>query len=201
MSSALRNTAYLLVAALGAFELLVLGLVLNPDVPPDYRAYYIDATTTCLNQPVSGDYPGGVISFLPEGRALAKPLKVCGWEGPAGDGTHAVGTSSRLRFVVREALADPALMLDLIAVNKPGIPTQRVNILVNGQHLDDVIVGPQEPTTVTLPLPPELVAESGGRYDVTLEFPDATKMGQTDPRTRWRSIKLLAAGITDRPSA
>ena len=45
MSNVRRNGAYLLVVLLGAFELCVLWLVLHPDVPADYRAYYIAQTT------------------------------------------------------------------------------------------------------------------------------------------------------------
>ena len=99
MSRTLRLGAYLLVGLVALFELGVFWLMLHPDVPPDYRAYYIDKTTTCLNQPVSGAYTlGTVIPFTPEGRDAAEPVRVCGWEGPTGDGTHAVGTSSRVRF-------------------------------------------------------------------------------------------------------
>ena len=36
---------------------------------------------------------------------------------------------------------------------------------------------------------------------VTLDFPDAARYGPTEPQTRWRSVKLLAAGITARNDA
>jgi hypothetical protein len=199
LSNIPRIPAYLLVALIGAFQLSVLWLVLNPDVSPDYRGYYLAETTTCLNQPVSGLYAGGMVSFLPPGSADARPLKVCGWEGPAGDGTHAVGTSSRLRFVLGEPPADPTLRLDLIAVARAG--TQRVDVTVNGLYLDQITVGTEEPARFDIPIPPETAADSGGRYEVTLGFPEAMSMGPTDPDTRWRSVKLLAAGIVERGSS
>ena len=66
-----RPIAYGVVALAIAFELLVVWWMLHPQVPADYRAYYIDETTTCLNQPVSGDYVLGTkVSFLSDGRAL-----------------------------------------------------------------------------------------------------------------------------------
>src|SRR5690606_20431741 len=97
--------AYALTALLLAAYALVLWWALHPTVPDSYRAYYIDQTTTCMDQPVAGTYTlGTVVSFLPDGASAARPMKPCGWEGPAGDGTPAVGTSSRLRF----AYAEPA---------------------------------------------------------------------------------------------
>ena len=102
----LRTGTYVLAGLIALFEFAVFWLMLNPDVPPDYRAYYIEKTTTCLNQPVAGTYSlGTTIDFTPDGREAAKLLRVCGWEGPTGDGNHAVGTSARLRFVYAEPAA------------------------------------------------------------------------------------------------
>lgn len=199
MSSALRLGAYLLVAVLGAAELSVLWLAANPDVPPSYRAYYLDRTTTCLDIPVSGEYAGGVLSFYDDGREATRPTKVCGWEGPAGDGTHAVGTSSRLRFELEEAVPDPVLAFEMVAVAKGDVTTQRVDVLVNGEPIGEVTVASGEPQSFVLPLGPE--PAEPGTYEVTFEFPDALRMGATDPETRWRSIKLGAAGIVTRSEA
>jgi hypothetical protein len=196
LSSMLRLPAYALVAILALFQLYVLWLVAHPDVPPDYNAYYIARTTTCLNQPVTGRYGGGLVSFQPDGAALAKPVKVCGWEGPAGDGTHAVGTSSRLRFVADRPITDPNLHIELVAVKKGDRPTaQRVGVSLNDTELAELSVGAEQSQTFTIPIPARLVANADGRYELTLTFPDAVAMGPTDPDTRWRSIKLLAAGI------
>src|SRR5215217_2437428 len=115
--------------------------MVTPDVPEDYRAYYISKTTTCLNQPVSGQYAGGMVSFLPDGGDAAKPIKVCGWEGPAGDGTHAVGTSARLRFALPQAVRNPVLRVEMIAVEKDGRGvTQRVDVLVDGEPVGEIMV-------------------------------------------------------------
>lgn len=198
MSSPLRLGIYALVALFGVFELSVLWLIVHPDVPPNYRAYYIDRTTTCLDQPVSGAYAGGLVSFRPDGFDQAKPLRVCGWEGPVGDGTHAVGTSARLRFVTGTAFADPVLTLELVAVTRDGVPGQRVEVLLNDQVIDEITVTSSEAKTFTLTIPADIMAFAAGRYELTLRFPEAIRMGATDPQTRWRSIKLLAAGITER---
>ena len=196
MSRSLRIAAYALTAMLLAAYAVVMWWVIHPTVPASYRAYYIDQTTTCMNQPVPGTYTlGTIVSFLPEGGDAAKPLKPCGWEGPAGDGTHAVGTSARLRFNWTEAATGPlTLSLDLLAITRAGtVVPQTVDVVVNDEKVATLDVISDTGQQFDIPLPMELVGE--GRADVVLEFPDAVQMGPTDPPTRWRSIKLLSAGV------
>ena len=196
MSSPLRLAVYALTALLLAGYAVVTWWALHPDVPASYRAYYIDQTTTCMDQPVAGTYAlGSLVSYLPDGAEAAQPTKPCGWEGPAGDGTHAVGTSSRLRFSWTGPARGPlTLSLDLIAVRKGDMPMpQQVVVVVNDETLTTLQVGADAPERFAIPLPADLVEQ--GRADIVLEFPTAVQMGPTDPATRWRSIKLLAAGL------
>ena len=193
MSNPLRLGAYLLVGLVALFEFVVFWLMLHPDVPPDYRAYFIDKTTTCLNQPVSGTYSlGTVIPFTPEGREAAKLIRVCGWERPTGDGTHVVGTSARLRFAYSEPATALTLKLTMVPVQKDGQPTtQRVEIVANGTLVETVTLDTLTPQDVSLPLP----APANGKLELELRFPDAVQMGPTDPDNRLRSIKLLSAAL------
>lgn len=193
----MRALTYGLVALVALFELAVFWLMLNPDVPADYRAYYIDRTTTCLNQPVPGTYAlGSIIDFTSHGAAGAKPVRVCGWEGPVGDGTHAVGTSSRLRFVYDEPAAGLALTLRMVAVKRGGEPTlQRVEVAFNGTVIDTLTVTADAPQDFTVDVPSDLASAANGRVELELRFPDAVKIGVTDPDNRRRSIKLLSAGL------
>jgi hypothetical protein len=196
MSRSLRIAAYALTAMLLAAYSVVMWWVIHPTVPTSYRAYYIDQTTTCMNQPVPGTYTlGTMVSYLPDGNEAAKPTKPCGWEGPAGDGTHAVGTSARLRFNWTEPATGPlTLSLDLLAITRAGtVMPQTVNVVVNDEKVATLDVTSGTGQHFDIPLPTELVAE--GRADVVLEFPDAVQMGPTDPATRWRSMKLVAAGV------
>lgn len=199
-----RIIAYGVVALAIAFELVVVWLMLHPQVPADFRAYYIDRTTTCLNQPVSGAYVlGTTVSFRSDGLEQAKPLRVCGWEGPAGDGTHAVGTSSRLRFAIPAAEQGPLfLALELVAVERDGHPAQRIGIEANGVELGVANALAGVPLEVDLEVPAEAIAAAAGTLEVTLYFPDAISMSPSDSDTRWRSIKLLSARLgatTGRP--
>ena len=195
-----RIAAYAAVAVVIAVEIVVAWLMLHPDVPADYRAYYIDKTTTCLNQPVSGDYAlGTTVSFRSERRELARPLRVCGWEGPAGDGTHAVGTSSRLRFTVPPGVERPLhLALELVAVKRDGHPSQRVDVTANGVALGSTTVLPGNPKTLELEVPAAIARE--GTLEVELHFPDAIRMSPSDSDTRLRSIKLLSARLGANPA-
>ena len=187
--------AYLAVALIVAVELVIFWRALNPTAQGDYRAYYIDKTTTCLPQPMTGAYEiGRIVSFRPDGRELAHELKPCGWEGPAGDGTHSVGETSRLRFAVGPDAPPLELVLELVAVDLPGPEFQRVRVSANGEGLGEVSALPDQPRRVSLPVPAAALA---GRevLDVALDFPDAIRAYPGAPDTRKRSIKLLAAGL------
>lgn len=196
MSRTIRIGGYLLVGLIAVLELGVLWLMIHPTVSADFRAYYIDKTTTCLNQPVSGAYAlGTTIAFTPDGAAAAKLLKVCGWEGPVGDGTHAVGTSSRLRFVYDEPATALTLELEMVAIKRPEQPTQQVDVIVNGASIGSLTVAADAPQRLSLPLPAELVAAAAGKIELELRFPDAVQTGATDPDNRYRSIKLFSAAL------
>lgn len=185
--------AYGLAALLAIGELLVLWLALHPRVPEDYRAYYIDHTTTCLPQPVSGDYELGTEIDFRSGGPDTRQLRPCGWEGPAGDGMHALGEQSRLRFAVGTA-RPLTLMLELTGVTLPGPAAQRVDISVNGTTLGEIEVPAGETRRFTLPVPEAALA---GRTtaDIALNFPDAILARPGDSNTRKRSVKLVGARL------
>lgn len=190
----MRLALYIASACLAGFELIVLWFALHPSVPANYRAYYIDRTTTCLDQPVTGTYDGGIVSFRDEGREQARPLKVCGWEGPAGDGTHAVGTSARLRFAPSSIIADAVLVLELRAIDREDVVQQAVDLRVNGTTLATLEVARGAEQVVQIPLGRDIGPEDEP-IEIELRLPNAIRMGPTDPSIRWRSIKLTAAGV------
>ena len=79
-----RGCSYSASCSSAAFELHVTWLALHPAVDADYRAYYIDQTTTCLDKPVSGTLHAGHDGVVPAGRpgrrAALAGLRL-GWPG------------------------------------------------------------------------------------------------------------------------
>jgi hypothetical protein len=189
---------YALLAVIVAFEVTVMWLMIHPQVSEDYRAYYIDHTTTCLNQLVSGEYVlGTTVSFLPEGREQAKKLRVCGWDGPSGEGTHAVGESSRLRFVFDGAPKALTLSLTMFAIDTPPLTDQPVDVVINGEAVGQLTVKPGDPQVFELALPAELVAKADGKLEVYLNYPKARTPEPGASNTRKRSIKVTSVRVFD----
>ena len=192
--SPLTLGAYALAAVLALFELTILWQALNPNVSADYRAYYIDRTTTCLPQPVTGEYTLGTeLDFRSEGDET-RELRPCGWTGPAGDGTHSVGETSRLRFAV-DANGPLTLMLELTGVTLPGPAQQRVLISANGQDIGEIAVTPDKTERFAISIPASAL-DDDGFVDIRLDYPDAISPGKRVSNTYWRSVKLTAASLS-----
>lgn len=192
--SPLALGAYALAAILALFELAILWQGLHPNVSDDYRAYYIDRTTTCLPQPVTGEYVLGTkLDFRSEGDET-RELRPCGWTGPVGDGTHSVGQTSRLRFAASET-GPLTLMLELTGVTLPGPAQQRVVVSANGQEIQEITVTPDKTERFSI-LIPASARDDDGFVDIQLDYPDAISPGKRVANTYWRSVKLTAASLS-----
>lgn len=188
--------AYCAVAIILAVELVIFWRALNPSAGGDYRAYYIDRSTTCLPQPVTGAYQlGRWVSFRSDGARFTRELRPCGWEGPVGDGTHSVGETSRLRFAVGPIAAPLELALEMVAVDLPGPPRQRVRVSANGVFVGEAGVRPGEPHLATFQIPAAALGKTGV-LDIALDFPDAIPPSPGISNTRKRAIKLLSARVS-----
>lgn len=184
--------AYALAALLALFELAVLWQTLHPQVSDTYRAYYIDRTTTCLPQAVSATYTIGSELDFRSGGDDTRELRPCGWDGPAGDGMHSIGTSSRLRFAV-DTPQDLTLMLELTGVGLAGAAQQRVVISAGDTAIGELLVTPDKTERFTLSIPAAAIED--GHLDLLLSYPDAVNPGRI-ANTYWRSVKLTAASLT-----
>jgi hypothetical protein len=192
--SPLALGAYALAAILALVELAVLWQGLHPNVSADYRAYYIDRTTTCLPQPVTGEYVLGTeLNFRSEGDET-RELRPCGWTGPAGDGTHSVGETSRLRFAASET-GPLTLMLELTGVTLPGPAQQRVIVSANDQEIGEIAVTPDKTERFTISIPASAL-DGDGFVDIKLDYPDAISPGKRVSNTYWRSVKLTALSLS-----
>ncbi len=191
----LRAAAYAGAAALALGELAVLALALSPDVDATYRAYYLDRTTTCLDRNVPGDYTlGTTVSFRPDGADQMTKIRVCGLDGPVADGTHSVGTSSRLRIAATSASA-LTLRLTFDRAAAAAGTTQRVRVVADGAMVGEAAAGGDEAVTAEFALPPVL---ADGAAEITLEYPDAVKPTPLTSETRLRAIRLLSFQLAER---
>ena len=189
---------YALAGAVAAFELATLWLSLHPNVNADYRAFYLDQTTTCMNQPVIGTYNlGKVISFLPGHYDEAIEVKVCGWEGPVGDGNHSVGELSRLRFTFPETAESLVLKVTLTAIPTAADLTQHVVFSGNGVVFGHVAIPARQTQSFELPVPAAALGQDGHQLDLTLAYPDAIRPEANDSNTRKRAIKILSAQLVN----
>jgi hypothetical protein len=189
------------IGIVAAAELYVTWLALHPNVSAGYRAYYIDQSTTCLDKPVPGTYRlGETISFLPDDQTGARRLRVCGWDGPAGDGTHSVGTTSMLRFALSDPTAkDLTLRMLVTAIAAPDRRSQRIVLSGNGVPLGEATIPDSTTATLDFIIPAAAIDAAHGRLDVTISYPTATEMTPRDSDTHYRSIKLLSVQLR-RPS-
>lgn len=187
--------AYGLATLLAMFELAVLWQALHPQVSDNYRAYYIDRTNTCLSQPVTGEYTLGTEIDFRSGGPNTRELRPCGWDGPAGDGMHSIGETSRLLFDV--GAAQPlSLMLELTGVSLEGPPVQHVDVSANGVALGTLEVTPGRTDRFTTAVPAAVI-DGAGKLMIQLDFPDAIdpSKGRVS-NTHWRAVKLSAASVT-----
>lgn len=185
---------YAVVLAVALFELFALWQAIHPHVSDLYRGFFLDRTTTCLNQPSTGDYAFGTeLNFGSAKEAQVKPIRVCGWEGPVGDGLHAVGESSRLHLALPTATAghDLSLSLTMVAVEFAAPKGQRVEVVANDVSLGTVQVAATIPQRFDFSVPAALLAGASA-LDVELKYPDAILVSPQDSNLRKRSIKLVA---------
>ncbi|RWB00240.1 hypothetical protein [Mesorhizobium sp.] len=184
---------YALAAVLAGSEIVILALALNPNVNADYRAFYIDQTTTCLNRDATGSYTlGQTVSFRSDGAKRAASIKVCGWSGSAGDGTHSLGETSRLRVKI-PPLRDSLLMatLQMAAVIRPPQITQRVVISVNGVRVHAETLSGKEPRTVSFVVPPAALGKAD-TLEIAFDYLDGIPPTPAASNIYKRSIKLVS---------
>jgi hypothetical protein len=188
---------YGLAALVALFEVASLWLALHPQVDANYRAYFLDKTTTCLNHAVPADYTVGErLSFASQGYGPAARTRVCGWQGPAGDGTHSIGEESRLRFHWAGGAVPSVLGITMTALDRPGHPQQRVELVGNGVTIGEVVVPAGETRSFSVPLPAEVFLDDPKGLDLILKYPDAIRMGPMDSDVIKRAIKLVSLTLS-----
>ncbi|RJT26024.1 hypothetical protein D3227_37610 [Mesorhizobium waimense] len=183
---------YAVATVLAVSEIAVLALALNPKVDADYRAYYIDRTTTCLNRDAIGNYTlGQTVSFRSDGAKKAAGMIVCGWSGPVADGTHSLGETSRLRLRIPPLRNGLTATLQMAAVIRPPQITQRVMISVYGVPVHKVTLTGKEPKTVSFAIPHAAFANAE-ILEMAFDYLDGIPPSPAASNIYKRSIKLVS---------
>jgi hypothetical protein len=156
-------------------------------VHPDYRAFYIDQTSTCLPRDPGGAYaPGETVAFLP-GVAALKTIVGCGWDGPAGNGLHSVGVLSQLHLNAGTETAELMLEMAAASADRP----QTVTVLVDGDAVGTLrVTSTEDAATGTFRVSGAALAD--GRIDITLDYSEAFLPRPLAPETDRRAIRLLS---------
>ena len=108
----------LFVVLFGVFELVVAWLALNPNVKDDYRAYYIDRSSSCFPRDAAaatGYYPlGEPVSFVVGRNGYDRDtLRSCGFMAANKEGLRSFGDYGILK--VRFPVPDEDLLLSFAA--------------------------------------------------------------------------------------
>jgi hypothetical protein len=191
------RAGYVLAALLAGAEIAVLALALNPRVHSDYRAFYIDRATTCLNRDRLGSFHlGETVSFRhlerqPERMNRAESMKVCGWTGPAGDGTHSLGETSRLRVKVTGVRGGLVATLEMVPVLRPPQTAQRVVISANGLRVHEVTLTGNAPQKVSFTIPQAALADAAV-LDLEFDYPDSVRQTPVASNIYDRAIRLVS---------
>jgi hypothetical protein len=118
-------------------------------------------------------------------------MKVCGWTGPVGDGTHSLGETSRLRVKVTGVEGSVAATLAMAAVVRPSQNTQRIFISANGVRLHEATLAGASPQEVSFVIPPTVLSKAEF-LDIALDYPDSLRQTPVASNIYDRAIKLLS---------
>jgi len=167
------------VALIVLFDLVVLYMVLKPNVTNDYRAYYIDRSSSCFpraDNVATGYYPlGQPISFVPDRSGfLLDTVRWCGFMPPSNTGIRSFGDYGILR--IRMPLPDDDFLLTFSswANTDSSKPERDVQVLVNDERVGTLQFTSAKRIDGRF-LVPQIVARAGGKDEngndiVTIKF-------------------------------
>ena len=204
---------YALTAVLVVLHGIVLAAALNPDVPPDVRAYYIERSTDCWEQTVAGAHLDETVELTLQpatfrhdmmtrlGLTPQRALLVCGWIGPEPMGAWSSGPESRLRFRLAGSPRDLRLVLQIRPFLSPEHSSQRAVFYANGEPLATLTLAETSPVLQTVGIPAEIAFRQAGVLEVAIGFPDARSPRELgvnrDPRRL--AVRLLSARLESLP--
>lgn len=168
---------YSLAMVVAVAELSVLFVSAYPDVPEDYRRYFIERSTNCWTRDVPGErrLNQNLPLFTtndPHG-ILGTSMTVCGWLPPDASGMWSWGPEAALRFDVSAlAVAEIDVYATMGALVAPSHPEQIIEILSGGRMLTSFRLTSSALVEQRFVVPAEVVAEaSSSKLDLWFYFP------------------------------
>jgi hypothetical protein len=153
----------IVVALIALFDAGVLYMVLFPRVSDDYRAYYIERSTSCFPRIISGYYPlGEPISFVPARSGFKlDSIRWCGFMPPSTTGVRSFGDYGIFRIVTKLPDDDLLLTFSSWANTDSSKPERDVDVLVNGENVETLVFKSARRVNGKIVIP-EQIAKLGG---------------------------------------
>jgi hypothetical protein len=188
----------------GGFELYVLWLAFNPNVDDDYRAYYIDRSSSCFPREASvatGYYPlGEPVTFVPGRNGYARDtLRWCGFIAANNQGIRTFGDYGILRL--KFDMPDEDLLLSFSSFTNAGskdLP-QEAGVVVNGEKLATLTFTSSKRVEGNV-LIPEAVAKKGDsgleiRFEVPRIGPPGTNSEPVTLQLRLQALRVVPLSL------
>lgn len=206
METLYRPRAWHLVvtALLAVFGGVVLYLIAHPRVADDYRAYYIDRTSSCFPRVTSSYYPlGAPVTFAPGRNGYSRDtLRWCGFMPAKTDGIKSFGDYGILKLKFKMPDSDLLLTFSSWANTSADKPSRDVAVVVNGTKLGTITFATARRVNGRIVIP-ERVAKAGDsglviRFEVPRIGPAGTN---SEPLTLQLRLEALRVSVLAEPKA
>jgi hypothetical protein len=190
----------------GAFALVVSWLAFNPNVADDYRAYYIDRTSSCFPRITSGYYELGTPATFVAGRSGHErdTLRWCGFIEANRQGIRTFGDYGILKL--RFAVPDEDLLLSFTSTTnaKTSEPPRDVVVEVNGTKIGTVTYSSAARVMGSMTIPKDVAAANteGGldiRFNVPRIGPPGTNSEPVTLQLRLTALRVVVASAAPPP--
>jgi hypothetical protein len=185
------------VLLIAVFDLGVLYMVLRPNVSPEYRAYYIDRTSSCFPRVISGFYPlGEPVSFNSVHNGYNQDtIRWCGFLPPSPTGIRSFGDYGILHLEFPDPGEDLLLTFESWTNTDSEKPKRDVDVVVNGEHVAVLTYAGAGRVDGSIIIPERLVKAGNGmmeiRFDVPRTGPPGTNGEPVTLQLRLESLRLV----------
>lgn len=190
----------LAILLIGAFDLGVLYMVLNPRVTEDYRNYYIDRSWSCFPRLITGYYPlGQPINFMPGSRNGygRDTVRWCGFLPYSTTGIRSFGDFGILRLKFTPPEGEDLLLTFSSWVNfsKEMIPRD-VGLTVNGDKIATIHYPDPKRVNGRYVIPAAVAKAGNGIMEIRFDVPRIAPPGtNSEPVTLQLRLEALRVSV------